>query len=110
MPCLFIEAYMARQGVAGLKIFIMISFQGIWALLKPQGEYKRRYKACDRLWTSYAPDMQQHIYDALREAQQRGDPISPNPVTAGTWLTLQATKSFMLKLLDPHGFSSIVEV
>ena len=60
----------------------MISIQGIWALLKPQGEYKRRYKACDRLWTGYSPDMQQRIYDAVREAQQRGAPISPNPYFA----------------------------
>jgi len=60
----------------------MSSFQGIWTLLKPEGEYKRRYRACDRLWTSYAPEMRQRIYDALLAAQQRGDPISPNPYFA----------------------------
>ena len=71
----------------------MISFQGIWTLLKPEGEYKRRYRACDRLWTSYAPEMRQRIYDALLAAQQRGDPISPNPYFAieDTALRLQRT-------------------
>jgi len=60
----------------------MCSFQRIWALLKPQGEYKRRYRACERLWTGYAPEMQQRIFQLLEAAQQRGDWINPNPYFA----------------------------
>lgn len=60
----------------------MNSFQDIWSLLNPQGEYKRRYRVCGRLWTSYSPDMQQRIFNAIGEAQRRGEPISPNPYFA----------------------------
>lgn len=60
----------------------MCSFFSIWALLKPQGEYKRRYNACERLWSTYSPEMQQRIYLILSKAKQRGDRISPNPYFA----------------------------
>jgi hypothetical protein len=60
----------------------MISFQGIWALLKPEGEYKRRCRACARLWDGYAPEMQQRIYDTLHGAKQKGEWINPNPYFA----------------------------
>ena len=69
----------------------MCSYLSIWALLKPQGEYKRRYRACERLWAGYSPEMQQRIYNAISEARQRGDWISPNPYFAieDTALNLQ---------------------
>jgi len=60
----------------------MYSFYSIWALLKPQGEYKRRRDACERLWAGYPPEMQQRIFDTLSEAKRRGDRISPNPYFA----------------------------
>ena len=65
------------------KIFeIMYSIISIWALLKPQGEYKRRRRACERLWNSYAPEMQQRIYNRIAEALQRGERVNPNPYFA----------------------------
>lgn len=60
----------------------MCTFYSIWALLKPEGEYKRRRDACERLWAGYSPEMQQHIFDTLNAAKQRGDRISPNPYFA----------------------------
>jgi len=60
----------------------MYSFFSIWALLKPQGEYKRRYKACARLWSTFAPEMRERIYRILSEAIQRGEVLSPNPYFA----------------------------
>ena len=65
------------------KIFeIMYSIISIWALLEPQGEYKRRRRACERLWNSYAPEMQQRIYNRIAEALQRGERVNPNPYFA----------------------------
>jgi len=58
------------------------SFFSLWALLKPQGEYKRRRAACERLWAGYPPEMQQRIFDTINTARQRGDRISPNPYFA----------------------------
>ena len=60
----------------------MCTIISVWALLKPQGEYKRRRRACERLWDSYAPQMQERIYNRLAQAQQRGEPINPNPYFA----------------------------
>ena len=75
----------------GRKVFVMSSFFSNWALLKPQGEYKRRYQACERLWSGYPPDLQRRIYDFIREAQQKGLQINPNPYFAieDTALALQ---------------------
>ena len=60
----------------------MCSFQGIWAWLNPQGEYKRRYQACARLWGGYSPEMQQRIRDSLHAAREQGEAIPPNPYFA----------------------------
>ena len=65
----------------------------IWALLNPQGEYKRRRRACERLWDSYAPELQQRIFDMLRTAKQRGDRINPNPYFAIEDAALQLAQS-----------------
>ena len=69
----------------------MYTIISIWALLKPQGEYKRRRRACERLWDSYASEMQQRIYKRLAEALQRGEQVNPNPYFAieDTALSLQ---------------------
>ena len=37
-------------------------FEAIWALLAPEGEYKRRRGACERLWQSYELGRQEAIY------------------------------------------------
>ena len=60
----------------------MHSFQGIWALLKPQGEYKRRRQACERLWASYDALTQDRIYETIRVALEQGQWVSPNPYFA----------------------------
>ena len=60
----------------------MNDFQQLWALLRQHGSSAKRETECAALWATYPPEMQQRIYDAVREAQQRGDPISPNPYFA----------------------------
>ncbi|MBR7153709.1 MAG: hypothetical protein IKD12_00170 [Paludibacteraceae bacterium] len=60
----------------------MYTIISIWALLKPQGEYKRRRRVCERLWDSYDNEMQQRIYNRLAEALQRGERVNPNPYFA----------------------------
>lgn len=58
------------------------TFSHIWALLCPQGEYKRREQACRRLWSSYDTDKQRAIYNAIRDKKQRGEFVNPNPYFA----------------------------
>lgn len=54
----------------------------IWALLSPQGEYKRRRGACERLWEGYDEPIRKRVYEALRAARQEGRWINPNPYFA----------------------------
>ena len=58
------------------------TFIHIWALLNPQGEYKRREQACRRLWQSYDTDKQRDIYNAIRDKQRRGEFVNSNPYFA----------------------------
>ena len=58
------------------------SFISMWALLNPQGEFKRRRRGCERLWESYDEATRQQVYDTIYEARQRGDWINPNPYFA----------------------------
>ncbi len=60
----------------------MHSFYGLWALLKPEGEYKRRKGACERLWGSYDEETRQYVYGAIVAAKERGEWINPNPYFA----------------------------
>ena len=57
------------------------TFEDIWRLLNPQGEYKRREGACRRLWQGYDEALQQAIYEKLSEAKRQGL-IKPNPYYA----------------------------
>lgn len=67
----------------GKKLLIMnYSFFSIWALLKPQGEYKRRRRGCEKLWDGYDEATRQHVYDTISEAQRQGFWINPNPYFA----------------------------
>ncbi len=59
-----------------------IHFEKLWQLLNPQGEYCRRRKACERLWTSFLPAKQQAIYQTLVAKKANGDYVSPNPYFA----------------------------
>ena len=58
------------------------TFTYIWALLNPQGEYKRREQACRRLWLSYDQNKQRAIYHAIRDKQRQGAFVNPNPYFA----------------------------
>lgn len=60
----------------------MDSFQYIWALLAPKGEYKRRYNACRRLWESYPIEQQRYIYTTIRTKKTKGEYVNPNPYFA----------------------------
>ena len=58
------------------------SFDTIWALLAPQGEFKRREQACRRLWQGYDPDKQQEIINAISDKQRQGEFVNRNPYFA----------------------------
>lgn len=58
------------------------TFIHIWALLNPQGEFKRREQACRRLWATYDDDRQRAIYNAIRDKQRRGEFVNCNPYFA----------------------------
>ena len=60
----------------------MKTFEEIWALLAPEGEYKRRRSACERLWQGYEPDMQEAIYARIEGKLTRGEYVSENPYFA----------------------------
>ena len=59
-----------------------MEFIDIWNLLAPQGEYKRRKRACTKLWQSYDPAQQQRIYDAISKAKGNGEAVNNNPYFA----------------------------
>ena len=56
MPCQYIRLGLARQ----IKE-IMKTIDDIWRLLNPQGEFKRRRCACERLWQGYGQAKQEEI-------------------------------------------------
>lgn len=60
----------------------MHSFYGLWALLKPEGEYKRRKGACERLWEGYDEATRHYVYETLWAAKESGEWINPNPYFA----------------------------
>ena len=57
-------------------------FEAIWALLAPEGEYKRRRGACERLWQSYEPGRQEAIYARIEGKIARGEFVNQNPYFA----------------------------
>ena len=60
----------------------MKTIEDIWLLLNPQGEFKRRRGACERLWQGYSPELQQRIYDDISEAMAKGTFVNQNPYFA----------------------------
>ena len=60
----------------------MKTIDDIWALLKPEGEYKRRRGACERLWLGYEPSKQEAIYARIEGKLARGEYVSENPYFA----------------------------
>ena len=64
----------------------MDSFDHIWLLLNPQGEYKRRKEACRRLWQDIGEklgeDMQRDIWRTINQKKKQGFFVNPNPYFA----------------------------
>ena len=85
-----------RQGWQGNKILIKTdikcrangrrkmenTFETIWQLLNPQGEFKRRRGACERLWQGYEAARQETIYKKIAGKLQRGEFVHHNPYFA----------------------------
>ena len=70
-----LDELMARRGEAflfGKDIMETNTFDYIWALLDPQGEYKRRRQACERLWQGYSIDQQRAIYNGIKTKLRQG--------------------------------------
>ena len=64
----------------------MDSFDHIWLLLNPQGEYKRRKEVCRRLWQdigeNLGEDMQRDIWRTINQKKKQGFFVNPNPYFA----------------------------
>lgn len=60
----------------------MKTINNIWALLAPEGEYKRRRGACERLWGSYDEIRQEAIYARIEGKIARGEFVNVNPYFA----------------------------
>ena len=60
----------------------MKTIDKIWALLAPEGEYKRRRGACERLWQSYEPGRREAVYARIAGKLERGEYVSENPYFA----------------------------
>ena len=60
----------------------MKTIDDIWALLAPEGEYKRRRGACERLWQGYEPGRQEAIYARIEGKLARGEFVNENPYFA----------------------------
>ena len=59
-----------------------VSFEDLWGLLAPEGEYCRRRKACERLWESFNAERRQAIYGILQAKKRKGEYVSVNPYYA----------------------------
>ena len=78
MPILYIKARHGRQG----DFKIMKTIDDIWALLAPEGEFKRRRGACERLWSNYDAGRQEAIYERIAGKLSRGEFVNENPYFA----------------------------
>ena len=58
------------------------TFEAIWQLLNPQGEFKRRRRACERLWQGYEAARQEKIYSVIKGKLERGEFVNQNPYFA----------------------------
>ena len=60
----------------------MKTIDDIWTLLAPEGEYKRRRGACERLWQGYGEAKQEAIYQRIVGKLARGEFVNENPYFA----------------------------
>ena len=86
MPCQYIGNQEtgnlgARRGKA-IILKTMKTIDDIWALLAPEGEYKRRRGACERLWQGYEAGRQEAIYEKIAGKIARGEFVNQNPYFA----------------------------
>jgi len=58
------------------------SFDDIWRLLNPQGEFVRRVNACGKLWNELARHRRKHIYETIVSLKAQGKYVNPNPLFA----------------------------
>ena len=60
------------------------TFIHIWQLLHPAVEFatRGRKEACRRLWESFDLQRQRYTYQTIRDKQQRGESVNPNPYFA----------------------------
>ena len=58
------------------------TFEALWQLLNPQGEFKRRRGACERLWQGYEAARQERIYSVIKGKLERGEFVNQNPYFA----------------------------
>jgi len=59
-----------------------LSFEKLWQLLAPEGEFCRRRNACEKRWESFSVQRQHAIYRILETKKRNGDYVSPNPYFA----------------------------
>ena len=60
----------------------MDSFDYIWQLLAPQGEYCRRMGACRQLWNTFDLQRRRETYATIRGKLQAGEFVNENPYFA----------------------------
>ena len=58
------------------------TFDDIWRLLNPQGEYVRRVNACGKIWSGLALNRRKHIYETIAALKAQGKYVNPNPLFA----------------------------
>ena len=58
------------------------SFDYMWELLAPVGEFIYRERACRRLWETFNIDKQHEVYRRIRDKKRRGETVNPNPYFA----------------------------
>ena len=59
-----------------------VSFEALWQLLSPEGEFCRRRRVCLKRWESFSLQRQRMIYSILVTKKANGDYVSPNPYYA----------------------------
>ena len=60
------------------------TFEDMWRLLRPQGEYVRRINACGAIWRGLAFCRRKHIYETITNLKAQGKYVNPNPLFAIT--------------------------
>lgn len=59
-----------------------MNFTELWALLRQHGSSNKYETECAALWASYAPDVQQQIYESIRTKLTQGRFVHYDPLRA----------------------------